>query len=417
MSLRVWIIQIAERLPPFGSGGRMRSGALTEVLTSRGHQVVWWTSAFDHFAKRWLWRRTTELTRPHVGRIIAIRGAGYRRNTSAARLLDHRVIAWKWARLALRETPPDVMVVSMPPHDWAERAVRYAAARGIPTILDVRDPWPDVLIQAVPAVLRPLAHLALEHESSLQARAARGATSVVGATEGLLAWEYDRSGRRPHPLDRVINTGSRSPSNDPQPAPAVRALLSKLQGRPLTVFVGTFGLTHAPWVVLDAARQLPHHFAYVLGGDGDEAGALRRAAADLPNVFLPGWLSLQDRAALLRVADVGIAPTDQPLPILPNKVFDYLAAGVPVLSQFPGPLERLVVAEGIGLHAPPGDRAAFVAALARLLTDADLRHRCARNARRVFKARFDQRRTMTAFADHVECVARAGRRPNPGSSS
>ena len=48
----------------------MRTGALTEVLTSRGHQVVWWTSAFDHFAKRWLWQRTTELYRPGVGRVI-----------------------------------------------------------------------------------------------------------------------------------------------------------------------------------------------------------------------------------------------------------------------------------------------------------------------------------------------------------
>ena len=52
--MRVWLVQRAESTPHDDEGDRrlMRMGILADILQSHGHEVVWWTSAFDHVGKR-----------------------------------------------------------------------------------------------------------------------------------------------------------------------------------------------------------------------------------------------------------------------------------------------------------------------------------------------------------------------------
>jgi len=59
--MRVWLLQIADPLPLAPGVRRMRTGMLADKLVERGHEVAWWTSAFDHVNKRMLFERDTEL--------------------------------------------------------------------------------------------------------------------------------------------------------------------------------------------------------------------------------------------------------------------------------------------------------------------------------------------------------------------
>ncbi len=49
--MRVWLIQRAEPTPHdnCGTQSAMRMGILARMLANHGHQVLWWTSTFDHF--------------------------------------------------------------------------------------------------------------------------------------------------------------------------------------------------------------------------------------------------------------------------------------------------------------------------------------------------------------------------------
>ena len=51
--MHIWLIQRAESTPHDESGTRrvQRTGMIAEVLALRGHDVVWWTSSFDHVGK------------------------------------------------------------------------------------------------------------------------------------------------------------------------------------------------------------------------------------------------------------------------------------------------------------------------------------------------------------------------------
>ena len=51
--MRVWLVQRAESTPHDDNGDRrLRIGILADILSSQGHEVVWWTSAFDHVERK-----------------------------------------------------------------------------------------------------------------------------------------------------------------------------------------------------------------------------------------------------------------------------------------------------------------------------------------------------------------------------
>ena len=61
--MRVWLVQRAESTPHDDDGDRriLRIGILADILQSQGHQVVWWTSAFDHVKKRKRYQKSTRV--------------------------------------------------------------------------------------------------------------------------------------------------------------------------------------------------------------------------------------------------------------------------------------------------------------------------------------------------------------------
>ena len=110
-----WLVQSGEPLPLSPGVRRMRSAMLAEELIGRGYDVIWWTSAFDHFTKTWITQKGRDLC-PFDGlEIKLLWGRGYDNNVSVARFRDHREVARAFRSQAARRPPPDVVVASLPP--------------------------------------------------------------------------------------------------------------------------------------------------------------------------------------------------------------------------------------------------------------------------------------------------------------
>jgi glycosyltransferase involved in cell wall biosynthesis len=146
----------------------------------------------------------------------------------------------------------------------------------------------------------------------------------------------------------------------------------------------------------------------VLVGDGREKPALMEEARrrGLTNVhFLPA----QPKAAMapvLAAADCGIAIL-KAIPAYrttyPNKVFDYMAAGRPVVLAIDGPVREVVEAARAGLAVPPGDAVALAEAVRRLAQDRDQARVMGRRGREHVVAHF----ARATLAQHLEATLQA----------
>jgi glycosyltransferase involved in cell wall biosynthesis len=409
--MNVWLLKDGEYLPVQAGARRMRTWLLAEALLARGHEVTWWSSTHSHQRKSLVAEADVEVDVSPGFRLKLLHAGVYRGNVSLRGLVHHARLAARFARAAAREPIPDAIVAAFPTIELAHAAVRYARARRVPVFVDIRDPWPDTLRDHAPAILRPLAALAL---GPLEARARetfRATDSLVACSQGFLEWGLAKAGMARRPGDRVFYLGSPGARDDAPPSPRAQALLRPLEGKLVACFVGSFGRVYELGLVCEAAREFARRgdgrLQFVVAGDGEQAAAVAEAARSLPNLTAPGWLPAADADRLMRASHVGLAPIRQNPGCVPNKIFEYAASGLPVLSSLQGETEAILARHGAGLTYAPGELAGLVDGLQRLAGEEALRRRLAEGSSAMFEQEFRAARVYGEYAHHVESVVQA----------
>jgi glycosyltransferase involved in cell wall biosynthesis len=122
-------------------------------------------------------------------------------------------------------------------------------------------------------------------------------------------------------------------------------------------------------------------------------------------VVLTGWLSSAAIAVLMEWSAVALAAYTAGVPQgLPNKIFEYLSAGLPILSSLRGETERLLAQHDCGLSYQAGNAEGFQAALERLKTP-ERRRAMGKNGLGCFEARFSTAGIYDGLVRHLEKVA------------
>jgi glycosyltransferase involved in cell wall biosynthesis len=264
------------------------------------------------------------------------------------------------------------------PDSWA--AALLAARRcGARVVLDVHEHYPSRLDGRLPGPLRPLARAAIRAACGWMGRRA---DAVIVAKDGL---DPDFPGARA--IVAVRNYA---------PAPMVPA--RRHGPGPLTlVHLGALGEARGAFRMLDALALGPPGTRLLLIGrftDGSadrfRAEAAARGLAD--RIEETGWLPHPAALARAAAADIGLVlfqrGAENHRLALPHKLFDCMAAGLPVIVPDFGPEVARVVAEaGCGIALDPGDPAAIADALRRL-ADPGLRARLGAAGRAAVSGRF-----------------------------
>ena len=418
--MHVWIIEIGEPLPGIDQNARdWRCGMLSKALVGQGHDVTWWASTFDHATKRHRFEgpRVVE-TMPGL-QISLLHGPGYVRNSSPKRILHHWTVAHSFAREAARSSRPDVVFCCLPTLDLAERAVTYGQKTGIPVLIDIRDLWPDHYLTLVPKPLRGLLRLALFTEFRRARCLLREATGITAISKTYLNWGLRNAGRERQETDGIfpMSYPSTLTSSNAMLITRREELASQYGLRPdhlVVTFVGTFVSSFDLETVIEAGRTLESSgqsgVRIVLVGDGGDGPRLRAQAQGLGNVIFTGWFDQASIVAMLGLSSVGLAPyRDDASMSLPNKPYEYMAAGLPLLSSLRGELEELIHAEGIGLQYRAGGVASLVDRIRWLATNPEARREMGERSHNLFSERFAAEITYPGLVDHLEWVAGRGR--------
>ena len=420
--MRIWLVTIGEPLPSDGTGERLhRAGIIAEMLVSKGHEVLWWSSTFNHMKKHHRFDEDTEIQFNESYRLRLLHACGYSKNVSIARIRDHSALARKFARLAPTEPRPDIILSSMPTPGLSLEAARYGRAHDVPVVVDVRDLWPDVFLDLVPRSFRWLAKMLLwPIEKTVRAACAK-ATLLFGLTSPYAEWGARKAGRQVADMDRVFPMGYTSREPDAGAVANAWAFWADHgvrhdSGEFIACFFGTLGRQFDIETIVEAARALRNEklpIRFILCGDGDNAAKYKALAKGLSNVTFPGWVGYPEIWTLMRASKVGLAPyVNVPnfLMNVANKPIEYLSAGLPVVASLRGCLGDLLANNECGLSYDNGDVQGLAGLLRELRDQPERLVAMSHNARRLFEQELTAEKVYGAMIDHLQEISRSHER-------
>jgi len=412
--MNVWICIAYDPLPGIDHTTRLlRYGTLAEQLSAQGHNVVLWTSTYDHWRKSQRFDTDKSVKQSDRLTIELIHAPQYRRNVSFERIRHNRRLAHQFSSRARTFARPDVIFAGIPCLELTQSVVAYARENGVRVVVDVQDIWPEVYVTVLPKVLRPLGRLLLRSEYARARWIFRHATAVTAVSQQYLKWAQQIRGC-PNDNDRVFHLGYRAPSAEVLAAAKANSheFLARMElpvGRMFAVFLGQFAASYDVETVVEAARRLNRavpNLHFILAGSGDKMARVRRQAIGLSSITLTGWLEYRDTVTLLQSAHIGLAAYAKTAPqSLPYKPFEYMAFGLPIISSLQGELRDLIEVHHLGSWYQAGDPSSLTTAITRLASSTEVRELASRHALELFASKYDALLITSKIIDHLTQLA------------
>lgn len=392
---------------PEGATGN-RPYALAQQLLARGHTVTMVCGAYA--------AGLTGLTGPYRDgkregdvdgiHVIELELPYSNSDSFTQRTLTFLKFAWRSTRLALRRDY-DILFATTTPLTAGIPGIFARWLRRRPFVFEVRDLWPE-LPKAMGVITNPIVLWAM---GMLEWVSYRSAHRLVGLSPGIV----DGIARRGVARDRIalIPNGC---DLDIFAAPSAQWRPEEVAPEDLmAVFTGTHGVANGLDAVLNAASELKRRgrtdIKLVLIGDGKLKASLQNRAKteQLNNVIFHPPVNKSRLAGLMAATDVGMQILAN-VPAFyygtsPNKFFDYLASGLPVLNNYPGWLAEIITEHNCGYAIPPDNAVSFADALCHAADHRPELAMMGNNARRLAIEQYDRKLLADRFVDCLEDAA------------
>jgi glycosyltransferase involved in cell wall biosynthesis len=313
------------------------------------------------------------------------------------------------ARTARRTAPAVIVVRDLP---LAPAAVWVGRRLRVPVILDMAENYPALLRDnwAV-GRQRPWDVIVRNPRAArlVEAYSLRHVDHVIVVVEE----SADRVANLGVPRERITVVSNTPPlerlSNTRPPVP------SDARKRLEVVYLGILEIPRGLYEAIDAVRMLRAHSMAVrltVVGTGRDAplfhARARAAGLTAEDVRFTGYVSREEAMHAVATSDVGLLAnhrTEQWQASIPNKLFDYMAAGLAVVTSDTAPCARIVRDTAAGEVFRAGDAADLARALERL-TDSSVRAAAGEAGRRAVLNRYNWERDSAVLLEVVDSLAR-----------
>ena len=351
--------------------GGTRHHELAQHLVTLGHEVTIIASPVSYLSGKptgskvkWLERQIFE---PHI---TIIRTYSY---PALHKSFVHRVISFVSFMVSsfvigLTVKQVDLVWGTSPPIFQGVTAWLLARIKRTPFLFEVRDLWPEFAI-AVGVLKNPIL---IKASLWLEKFLYRRADQVIVNSPGFLDHVKGMGAQHVELIPNGVNPDMFDPDNQSLELRRNHQLSDSF----VALYAGAHGMSNDLGVVLEAAKSLKKNtqIKFVLIGDGKEKSNLMSLAEEmqLGNILFLPPVPKNHMSAVLSAADTCIAilkPIEMYKTTYPNKVFDYMAAGKPIVLAIDGVIRQLVEQAEAGLAVPPGDPEALAQAVQIMASD------------------------------------------------
>ncbi len=349
------ILFLSDNFPPEVNAPATRTFEHCCQWVMAGHQVTVITCApnfpkgkvFEGYRNR-LWQsQTVDGVRViRVWSYITANEGFLKRTIDYATFMVSAVLAAQFVRNV------DLVVGTSPQFFTAIGARLVSLLKRRPWVFELRDIWPES-IRAVGAMKDgPLFRMLERVETSLY----RKATAIASVTQSFKSRLVERGVQARKIF--VVTNGADLTKFSYRPKPEGLAASLGLEGRFVAGYVGTHGMAHGLDTILDAAAilqssQNAEHIRFLMLGDGARKSGLvaRAAAMSLKNVAFIDTVpreKVQEYWALLDVSIIHLKRDPLFKTVIPSKLFECMAMGLPVLHGVQGESADIVERESVG---------------------------------------------------------------------
>lgn len=310
--------------------------------------------------------------------------------------------------IALRE-PCDLIFATSTPLTAGIPGIFARWLRGRRFVFEVRDLWPE-LPKAMGVITNPVV---LWLMGVLEWVSYRSAHACIGLSPGIVEGINKRS-RAGKPVAMIPNGCDLElfVASAVQPKRPAGVRETDL----MAVFTGAHGIANGLEAVIKAAEVLKHRgrddIKLVFIGDGRLKPELRKAAEEkkLDNCIFLDPVPKAELVEYMKGADIGLMILAN-IPAFyfgtsPNKFFDYLAIGLPVLNNYPGWLAGMIKQHQCGYAVEPDNAELFADALENAADHRGKLKEMGDRAQALGRQQFDRKKLAGVFVTWLENAAR-----------
>jgi glycosyltransferase involved in cell wall biosynthesis len=405
----VRILALSHYYPPEVNAPASRLSEHARIWRDAGHEVTVVTCAPNHPAgklypgyRNRLWQDET-VDGVRVIRLWTFLAANEGFVPRIANYLTYlfSVLFWAW------RLPQADVVMSTSPQFFCGLAGWFLKRKKRPWVLEIRDLWPESIV-TVGAMKRGFTIRLIE---KIEAFAYRHSDLVVSVTDGFVP--HIRAHRPEGPIAVIKNGVDLSLfTSDAIAADAFRAEHG-LTGMFVASYVGTHGMAHGLDCVIAAAERLKDRadIAILMVGGGAERERIRatRDRRGLTNIVMLDQLPKEMMPAVWGASDAALVllkRVDTFKNVIPSKMFEAMALGVPMILGVEGEANALMDDGSAGIAITPEDDAELAAAIEQLADDRTLGKALGASGHAYVREHFDRETLAHAYLAEFEALVR-----------
>ncbi len=404
---KIWLVYPYGQV--YGEKGRLaRYNLFGLELSKKNYQVIWWTANFNHTEKEYRSEGWKTINVNKNYKTILIPTFHYKKNVSIGRLIFENKYARGLGRVMSKYSRPDLIIIAGTGiFNAFEPCFSYAKKNNIPIIYDIMDiPLIESYFRRNNKIIAPIAKVAMAVERKREKRFFDYIQGVTGLGKNQLQYALGRVGNRKVQSELVYN------GNDVKRIRTDMAMhyntlnLNKDKDWVWCLFIGALGPSYDIDTIIKCADKcLKNHdkIKFLIAGDGPQKNSVIEASSRNSNLKYMGFLSMEELAELYSYGDIGLcAFSDFSTVDMPDKFYDYCAAGLAVINSLKGEVKDYINNSHLGLQYKAGDADDLYKKVVELSNRTTLSI-CKSNAYKI-GMKFDidnQMEKMSAFVDSI----------------